>query len=171
MSLGAQSTKKCKRNAKFVLANDSDISIEEQNSSEPQTSTATTSVEIKETQTKYSFDFLTNLLSVAEAYRSQIRGNKIEGYIQRISMYPSLQISLFTEKQFEAIHKTPINNRILHFDATGSLVCVPQQNTKNLFNDGYRRILNYFLLLINYEQQKIVEQSTTVKFKLSDRPF
>ena len=152
MSLRAQSTKSVNVSAKFVLVNDSDISIEEQKSNEPQTSTATTSVEIKETQTKYSFDFLTNLLSVAEAYRSQVRGNKIEGYIQRVSMYPSLQISLFTEKQFEAIYKTPINNRILHFDETGSLACVPLKYTKNLFNDGYKRILNYFLLLKNYNK-------------------
>ncbi|CAF1137911.1 unnamed protein product [Brachionus calyciflorus] len=112
---------------------------------------------------KYSSDFYTNIITVSETYRGCIIGNKINGYVQEVSTYPSLKLSIFTEKQFESINKTPEKNRILHFDATGSLVSIPQQYTKNLFNGGYKRILNYFMLLKNYNQSIVVDGKTKHK--------
>ncbi|CAF1085883.1 unnamed protein product [Brachionus calyciflorus] len=150
----------------FFLQNDENISQYACDTNQVQEAITSSAVEVQEkqkieTHVKYSFDFLTNILSVAEALKVNIRGNKMNGYIQQVSIFPSLQLSLFTEKQLEALNKTPMNNRILHFDATGSLVSVPQQYTKNLIASGYKRILNYFLLLKNYNRAIVTDTFKT----------
>ncbi len=50
------------------------------------------------------------------------------------------------EKQLESIHKTEYSDRILHIDATGSLVSVNEKHDKFKSVD-YKRILNYFFLM------------------------
>lgn len=90
------------------------------------------------------------MTTFSETYRRFIKGSKIYGYVQDVTTYHSLILSILTEKQFESINKTLVDNRILHFDATGCLVSVPQQYTEILFDGGYKRILSYLMLLKNY---------------------
>ena len=50
------------------------------------------------------------------------------------------------EKQLESINKTDYSDRIIHIDATGSLVSVSEKHDKYKGLD-YKRILNYFILM------------------------
>ncbi|CAF1108934.1 unnamed protein product, partial [Brachionus calyciflorus] len=110
---------------KFQIENDNDVSsVQNENDKQADEFNAKKIVEV-EAKPKYSFDFISNIITVSESLRDRIRGNKLDGYVQETSTYPSIKIHLFLEKQFESINKTPVNNRILQFDATGSLVSIP----------------------------------------------
>ena len=60
------------------------------------------------------------------------------------------------ENQLECIHRTQYQDRILHVDATGSLVSI--NNKQDKFKcTNYKRILNYFFYL------KVIQISTKIQ--------
>ena len=58
----------------------------------------------------------------------------------------SSSLHCHTEKQLECVIKTDYHDRILHVDATGSLVKINQKQD-NYSYPNYKRILNYFCIL------------------------
>lgn len=70
------------------------------------------------------------------------------GFCQEFRILPELAVYLYTHLQLECIKETKYEDRILHVDATGSLVDVPEKHTRDS-HKGYKRILNYFCLLKN----------------------
>ena len=59
-----------------------------------------------------------------DAFHTSIQSAKIKGYVQHFEKDLTLQISLFSEQQFECLFRTPYEQRVLHIDATGNLVKV-----------------------------------------------
>ena len=87
-------------------------------------------------------EWITAMETTTAALFTSVPASKIKGYVQHFEKELSLQISLFTEKQLDCLHRTPYEHRILHIDATGNMVKVP--------NRMYKRILNYSLLVKNF---------------------
>lgn len=81
-----------------------------------------------------------------------VLGKKLPGFTQQFTLIPELRVYNYSELQFKCINETPHEKRILHIDATGSMVDVADKHTKDN-HDGYKRILNYFCLLKNSANQ------------------
>jgi hypothetical protein len=92
-------------------------------------------------------DWVKNLFAISAAYRSSMKG-KINGYIQKCEVDSSLEIVLFSAKQFECLANTPYEDRISHWDATGNLVR-PTDDSDILQFIDYKRILNHTVLVRN----------------------
>ncbi len=61
-------------------------------------------------------DWYLNLISTAATYQSACKQSKLGGFIQSIQTWSNLQISCFMQDQFECLHLTPYQDRILHID-------------------------------------------------------
>ena len=85
--------------------------------------------------------WITNLISAADMSKSIIKGRQINGSIQTLEIFPDLTINIHTEKQLKAIDRVLPYNRVVHIDATGSLVKVDTKMRP------YGQILNYVMLL------------------------
>jgi hypothetical protein len=92
------------------------------------------------------------LSATSAAFDVAIKSKKMHGFIQNIERDKYFEISMYTEKQFECLNKTPYEDRILHIDATGGLVKVSNKFTDQHVN--YKRILNYFFLVRNTNLEK-----------------
>ena len=92
-------------------------------------------------------DWQTRLETAASTFKVTV-GTKLKGYIQNIETFNSLAVTCFTEKQLQCLFKTNYRDRILHIDATGSLVKVADQQNKQKVIQ-YKRILNYYCLVNN----------------------
>ena len=86
-----------------------------------------------------------------EAYRSSLNSPKIKGYIQHFEKDISLQISIYSDLQFQCLYRTIYGHRVLHVDATGNLVKVPHHQ--------YKRVLNYSFIVKNYSLSAAEESS------------
>ena len=87
-------------------------------------------VNIKE----FNTDFLNNLITLANSYESTID----QGYIKKISVYPDFILHLCLFESLKCINLLPSHRRIMHLDATGSLVCIPKRNNRHQVNQ-YKR--------------------------------
>lgn len=85
--------------------------------------------------------WIANLLEAAESAANFIKYKKIRGFVQNISIYPSLLITIYCEAQLKLIHSIPIQRRLVHIDATGQLVYIPKVMQE------YNRIMNYAMLI------------------------
>lgn len=56
----------------------------------------------------------------------------------------------YSNEQFECLHATPYDKRILHFDATGGFVSLNKEQLVKM-TEPYHRILTYFLFLKHYD--------------------
>ena len=94
------------------------------------------------------------VMAVACSYRTILSSEHgLAGYVQNFEGCNGLEISCYCEKQFECLARTPFNDRVLHIDATGSIVTINNKSKQQYAS--YKRILNYFLLLKNDKIQDI----------------
>ncbi len=63
-----------------------------------------------------------NLLHAAITAKFSMPGKSLSGYIHEIAIHEKFGMTLCMEEQLEALHCVSVNDRILHFDATGGLV-------------------------------------------------
>ena len=102
-------------------------------------------------------DWSISLAATALAFRSSVPAKKLKGYIQHTETIMALEISCFSQLQLECLNNTPDVDRVLHLDATGSLVKL--SNNQDVLN---KRVLNYICMVKNY---KLVNQEAS-KFQL-----
>ena len=86
------------------------------------------------------------LLNTYSSMRATIPATVLPGYLQTLLIIPQLQIHLYMQIQLECIKSVEPDRRILHIDATGSLVNLTKRNLKET-SVSYNRTLNYFLVL------------------------
>ena len=67
-------------------------------------------------------------------------GKSLNGYVHEVMIHDQFTMTFLMEEQLEALHSVHVDDRILHFDATGGLV--------NAKGDGieYGQILTYSLI-------------------------
>ena len=49
-------------------------------------------------------------------------GKSLNGYVHEVMIHDQFTMTFLMEEQLEALHSVPVDDRILHFDATGGLV-------------------------------------------------
>ncbi len=64
----------------------------------------------------------------------------MSGFVQRFQVAPDFCLTLHCDKQLEAFHRVPPNDRMVHFDASGGLCKI----TKAMCD--YNQILNYVFI-------------------------
>ena len=112
-------------------------------------------------------DWSTNLSTAMATFKAAIPAKNLKGYIQNIEKDGHLEITVFSEKQYECLFKTPYNDRVLHIDATGSQVKVKKQNIQQVEDlCVYKRILNYYLLVKNMGIEKPDQSSFQLGTKI-----
>ena len=89
-----------------------------------------------------------------EAYRSSLNSPKIKGYIQHFEKDISLQISIYSDLQFQCLYRTIYGHRVLHVDATGNLVKVPHHQYKRVLNYSFIVTMNSFIVQIQKKNSK-----------------
>lgn len=105
-------------------------------------------------------DWYGRLNAVAYSYlsaTSALSERQINGFVQDAKNIPQFCMHLYSYEQLECVNKVDRKYRFLHFDATGSLVSIPQKYQKH-DNFSFKRILNYFMILsaqINESEQII----------------
>ncbi|CAF1113260.1 unnamed protein product [Brachionus calyciflorus] len=97
---------------------------------------------------KISMDWYSNTIAASTACEGFLQSKKLNGYVQNLTTFPSFSMFCYIFKQMECIKATSYKKRILHVDATGSLVKIPLRYTKNQGTE-FNRILNYFCILKN----------------------
>ena len=75
-------------------------------------------------------EWQTAMSTAIAAFNASVKASKILGCVQHFEKDGHLQISCFSDKQLECLYKTPYDKRILHVDATGSLVKTPNFKLK-----------------------------------------
>jgi hypothetical protein len=92
-------------------------------------------------------DWVKNLFLIAETFRS-VRNGKLPGYVQYSEVDSSLEITTFSELQFDCFAKTAYEVMCLHFDSTGTKVRVDDGSEITKFVH-FKRILNHTVLIRN----------------------
>lgn len=120
-----------------------------------------------------SKDWMQNLFTTSATYRSSLNNKKLNGYIQHTETDSSLEITTYSQLQFECLAKTVYEDRIMHIDATGQLVRVGDYSEIQKHAD-YKRILNYTVLVRNpmlahesirkFQLGKLIWQNCQVSF-------
>jgi hypothetical protein len=88
-----------------------------------------------------STNWLTNFLYQHDTTKAlQLDSKWIKGYIHDLEICDQFSMTLHTELQFKAYKKIPSSRRILHMDATGNMISIPNTMRK------YNRILTYALI-------------------------
>jgi hypothetical protein len=107
-------------------------------------------------------DWVPELYSLSASYRSTMT-DEPAGYIQHTEVDSSMQITTFSNKQFECFANTPYEDRMTHLDGTGSLVEVPHGSEIQKFAD-YKTPLNHLIVVRN---RALIGNQDTDKFQLS----
>lgn len=110
-------------------------------------------------------DWQSSLSATMATYKTAITGRQLHGYIQNIEKDGQLQITIFSEKQLDCLHKTPFNSRVCHIDATGSQVKIKKQQLQENDLSNYKRILNYYILVNN---NTLTESDAQSSFQLAE---
>jgi hypothetical protein len=85
--------------------------------------------------------WMTNVMDVADSLKVTLKSKLMSGFVQRFQVAPDFCLTLHCDKQLEAIHRVPPNDRMVHFDASGGLCKI----TKAMCD--YNQILNYVFIL------------------------
>ena len=84
-----------------------------------------------------STNWITNILHQSDLTNVLIKGKCLNGYVHNLNLANHFSMTLELESQYVALHKLPLNRRILHMDATGRLIKIPN------YMKEYSRILTY----------------------------
>ena len=76
------------------------------------------------------------MLLVCQSFRNTMKGQVIDGFIQRCDVAPDFCMTLQAENQLDAISSIPDQHRFLQVDSTGGLVKI----TKHM-NRHYNRVI------------------------------
>ena len=87
-----------------------------------------------------------NLLHAAITAKASMPRKSLSGYIHEIMIHDKFGMTLCMEEQLEALHCVPVNDRILHFDATEGLVKAKGDGVE------YGQILTYAIIAQNIKK-------------------
>ena len=93
-----------------------------------------------------AMNMINNLYNSAITSSVSMKGKTLNGYIHDITIHEKFGMTLLLEEQLDALHCVPVDDRILHFDATGGLV-----KAKGDGHD-YGQILTYGLIAQNIKK-------------------
>jgi hypothetical protein len=107
-----------------------------------------------------STNWIFNILHSSIAYEKSLKGEKLHGYIQQLSIFKEFNMILHSETQLLCLKNIPYQHRVIHIDATGQLVRIPRHDA------SYKRLLNYFILLKDLREIKNCKIGTKTKSAL-----
>ena len=93
----------------------------------------------------HGMNMISNIYHAAKTAKQCMKGKSLDGYVHELIIHDYFSMTLLMEQQIEALHCVPVEDRILHFDATGGLV---KANGKKDGHD-YGQILTYALIAQN----------------------
>jgi hypothetical protein len=105
-----------------------------------------------------STNWITNVLYQSDVLKPILTGKVVQGYVQELVLDNGFSMTLNMEEQLKALHKIPEQRRVIHFDATGNLVKICQNQHK------YPQLLTYGMIaqdLDNLHEDKYVLVSET----------
>ena len=89
----------------------------------------------------FATNWIANLLHQSDLANVLIKGKCLNGYVHNLNLASHFSMTLELESQYVALHKLPLNRRILHMDATGCLINIPN------YTKEYNRILTYAFIV------------------------
>jgi hypothetical protein len=110
---------------------------------------------------KSSATWINDIVLVGQTFCNTMKGEVLDGFIQRCDVHPDFCMTLQAEIQLDAISNVAEQNRFLMIDSTGGLVKITKHMNLASSKDIFR------LICIVFKSDKYSEEVEKAKYKLN----